>query len=87
MSCSPQKTIPRIRAGRNQAATGHREPARDSKMAANAHQPISQTQFDNALLNLVINQMVPFSFVESDVFKAYTNRKLNFANDLYAYGT
>lgn len=35
--------------------------------------PISQADFEEALINLVIDEMLPFSFVESDSFRKYTN--------------
>lgn len=34
---------------------------------------ITQSEFEEALTNLVVDEMLPFSFIESEAFKKYTN--------------
>lgn len=83
MSRTPLSSINRIginrsRINRNASsslAVGH---SINFTNTANHNQRVSQSELDDSLINLVVDQILPFSFVESQAFQAYTNREFIF---------
>lgn len=53
----------------------NRERTRNPIIHGNNFQKVSQTDFDNSLINLIVDRLLPISFVESEAFKTYSNCK------------
>lgn len=83
MSRTPLSSINRIGINRsriNRNASGSQAVGYSTNFTntANHNQRVSQSELDDSLINLVVDQILPFSFVESQAFQAYTNREFIF---------